>query len=245
MGYYPFDCIWKGDHIEVFQILDGGQIHQNGIYRLVGSHTCRVCGNPFLLTIQGVPVCFENILHRNLKDVDGSFQMGYYYKKSARNKKESNDALTEHILRLKREIEFAKPLAKAMFLTIKNEIPQLLKIDAIVPIPNHDNDYQKDKKAVALANELGLLYNTNGYAVEVITALKKVSDISITRLNQAQREEAVKDMFSFNTCNIAGKQIMLVDDILTAGNEKGRCATILKQNGASKVWIYVSGRTRG
>ena len=54
----------------------------------------------------------------------------------------------------------------------------------------------------------------------------------------------VKNMFKFNfDCQVEKKKILLVDDILTAGHIKGKCASILKENGADKVWIYVAGRT--
>lgn len=114
----------------------------------------------------------------------------------------------------------------------------------IIPVPNHEDDRHSDAKAVALAKELGNIMKKESSNIEVVEALQKVRDLSVLRLNQEEREMAVEGMFQFDSSkNISNKKVILVDDVLTAGNIKGQCATILKEYGAQKVWILVAGRT--
>ncbi len=113
-----------------------------------------------------------------------------------------------------------------------------------IPVPNHVDDPYSNSKAIALSKELANEYEQDGKHVGVIPALLKTNDSKTHSLSRPEREEIVKNMFQFNAKeSVRGKSIVLVDDVLTAGNIKGKCASILKENGAKKVWCFVAGRT--
>ena len=59
---------------------------------------------------------------------------------------------------------------------------------------------------------------------------------SQTRLNRAQRKENVRDAF---TCakDVAGKTVLLIDDVITTGSTLNECARVLKAHHASMVLI--------
>lgn len=245
MGILPFDCTWHDDYIEVYQT-NGKEKFDHGIYDLISGNLCNTCGNPNLWVENGKSYCYESYLDKKLKNIDGLFQLGYYYKKKLRSFKKENDVLSTHIIKLKfRQNDFySKPLGKAMYLTIKNRYPLLLEADTIVPVPNHPDDPNFEVKAVALANEIGDQIRNNGKEIEVIDAIHKVTNISSYGFSRDEKEDLVeKGMFEFNPhVSISKKKVILVDDVLTNGIIKGKCADILRENGAEKIWGYVAGR---
>jgi len=52
-------------------------------------------------------------------------------------------------------------------------------------------------------------------------------------------------MYQFdNAVSIDNKKVILVDDVLAAGNNKGECVKILREHGASKIWVFIAGRNK-
>ena len=243
MSLTPVFCELQKDHIIVYQY-DGTIRDDHGIYNIITGNICSKCGAPRMIKTKGEFHCLESYLHNSLRDTDGVFQLGYYIKKYSTATRMKNDMLSKDILCLKNDPNYAIPLAKSMFLLMKNHFPILLDADIIVPVPNHSDDPNANTKAIALSNELTNEYSRSGKQVSVINALSKTKNVSTHNLSRSEREESVKNMFQFNANeSIRGKSIVLVDDVLTAGNIKGKCASILKENGAKKVWCFIAGRT--
>lgn len=242
MSDIPYDCSWHDDHIEVFQMVDTTK-YSNGIYTIISPQVCNLCGNPNVLDSN---VCHEFYLHEKLAQIDSVFQIGYYYSAAVRQFMKQNDILTEHILKLKilKNKIYAKPLGKALYLLIKSRLEPLLSADMIVPVPNHIDDPNRDVKAVALAEELAAQFNSDNKNIEIQHAIRKVINISTHGLSRDQKEIVVENgMFEFDDKkSIKDKKIILVDDVLTNGIIKGKCASILRENGAQKIWGLVAGR---
>jgi len=60
----------------------------------------------------------------------------------------------------------------------------------------------------------------------------------------AERLENVKDVYALHKgASVAGRRILLVDDILTTGATAGECARVLKNNGAAYVCAAALART--
>ena len=67
------------------------------------------------------------------------------------------------------------------------------------------------------------------------------SQIGLTR---HQRRENMRGAFALaKPAEIAGREILLVDDVFTTGTTVSECARILRRNGASKVWVATVART--
>lgn len=67
------------------------------------------------------------------------------------------------------------------------------------------------------------------------------SQIGLTR---HQRRENLRGAFAVaKPAEIAGQEILLVDDVFTTGTTASECARILRRNGASKVWVATVART--
>lgn len=245
MVLVPFVCEWKTDRIEVYQKGIDMETHF-GHFNVITKPLCAKCGNPDMVKTSNGTFCLEDsYLHKSLKDVDGVFQLGHYYKKSSYDLREPKDILNYCIWELKKDEDWAIPLAQSMFMVIEKTFPMLLDVELIVPVPNHKLDPNFGAKAVALAIQLENEFKKFGKPAQVVYALRKVKNISTQILNRLQREENVENMFEFSpSCQIENKTILLVDDVLVAGNTKGKCATILKERGAKKVWIMIAGRNK-
>ncbi|MDD4378210.1 MAG: ComF family protein, partial [Eubacteriales bacterium] len=59
-------------------------------------------------------------------------------------------------------------------------------------------------------------------------------------LDRSQRKKNVEGIYTIGKgIDIQGKNILLVDDVLTTGHTAGACSLVLKENGANKVWVIV------
>jgi predicted amidophosphoribosyltransferase len=236
-------CKWREKDIEVTLSLAEFK-RPIGFYNVLDPKICETCGNPNLFRIDGKLTCLEHYLHSRLEHTDGVFQVGNYYNKSSFKRKDPNDLLNDHIWKLKTKPEYANPLAQAMMLVIERNFPALLNANTIVPVPNYGNS-ERDLKASGLAAELEKCLKKQERNINLKNYLVKLKNDKIhSYMDRAGREKSVEDMFGFDkSMSIHGEKIILVDDVLTAGNVKGECARILKEQGAEKVWIMTVGRT--
>ena len=57
-----------------------------------------------------------------------------------------------------------------------------------------------------------------------------------TKLSAEKRQRNVEGAFSLRGTNlIAGKKVILVDDVITTGSTMNSCASVLKEAGAKKI----------
>lgn len=65
-------------------------------------------------------------------------------------------------------------------------------------------------------------------------------------LHDIERWDNVKDIFYFNNkYNIKGKDIILIDDVLTTGATVYNCYKVLKENGAGEINVFTIARNIG
>ena len=71
--------------------------------------------------------------------------------------------------------------------------------------------------------------------------LETQSQIGLTR---HQRQENIRGAFAVTKRDeLAGREVLLVDDVLTTGTTAAECARVLGRAGASKVWVATVART--
>lgn len=116
------------------------------------------------------------------------------------------------------------------------------KIDIVVPVPL----YWK-KRIKRRFNQSALIAKmlSKHYSIPVsIGNLCRIRNTKTqTKLTRKQRLENMKNAFSVNTSHkFIGKNILLVDDVMTTGITASECAHTLKQCGAKGVYLLVLAR---
>ncbi|MBQ4084981.1 MAG: ComF family protein [Clostridia bacterium] len=109
------------------------------------------------------------------------------------------------------------------------------RIDLLVPVPMHPSRLRERGRnhAQCLAEEISRI---NG--VPVFNGLgRSVNTKQQARLKGDERRRALQGAFSLDTDagQIAGKRIVLIDDVITTGTTVNSCAKILYANGAERV----------
>lgn len=133
---------------------------------------------------------------------------------------------------------YYRSLATVINRTLENMTNEL-KFDIIIGVPLHNKKLiqrgynQSELIANHLSKLTGVLHKSN-----LIKRIRYTNSQSF--LNKAERYVNIKDAFSItNSEEIEGKNILLVDDILTTGNTLNECSKTLKEFGANKVYAVV------
>ena len=137
--------------------------------------------------------------------------------------------------------EHARPLAQLMF----RAGSQLLQdADLLVPVPLHRGRLRARRynQAALLARAIARL---SGHAV-LPDALRRVrATRPLGELSAEQRAATVKDAFAIRQTRaprIAGRHILLIDDVMTSGATSAACTHILLAAGATGVDVLVAAR---
>jgi ComF family protein len=114
--------------------------------------------------------------------------------------------------------------------------------DALVPVPLHPRRARERgyDQALLLA---GRLERAWGVPVVADVLLRAVPTRPQTDLDAAARRRNVRDAFAVRRAEpIAGRHIVLVDDVLTTGATAGECARTLYRAGAAAVGVLTVAR---
>ena len=116
----------------------------------------------------------------------------------------------------------------------------------MIPVPLHSSKRrqrrfnQADLIARAAIKTFGCAWRETGNGLLVRTRAT-VSQIGLTR---PQRAENIRGAFRVeHPERIVGRNILLVDDVLTTGTTASECARVLRKAGAEKVWVATVART--
>jgi len=110
-------------------------------------------------------------------------------------------------------------------------------VNFIIPVPLHHKKYkhrgynQCTFIAEGMAEKMEIAFSENNLVRNTATE-------SQTKKSRYTRYENMQDVFKINVpAHVAGKHILLVDDVITTGATLEACATALLNNGAAKVSI--------
>ena len=209
-------------------------------YELAEPPYCLHCGRSL---VRG-SFCWDDIRHQNLQFTDKTFQLGTYYPTAkVEELQPETDILTQHILGLKSDHEYAQPIGEAMAMSMINNYREMLDADLMIPIPSYDTN---ENHTNALCNVISEhIQKTMGKTIDVQTGITKTTSTKLHMLpSGTAREEVINEMFVSNdNMSVIGKNVILVDDLLTRGDAKNKCTRIVKLKGATKIWIYVTAGT--
>lgn len=122
-----------------------------------------------------------------------------------------------------------------------------LDIDIVIPVPMHYKRFlergynQSSILAKEISKNIGIKCRGN--------ILRKVQKSAVqSTLNLKQRKMNILNTYGvINKNKILNKNVLLVDDIYTTGATVNECSRVLKENGASKVYVVTiaHGEQRG
>jgi ComF family protein len=184
---------------------------------------CNRCGRPLLH--RDCPYCEKLPLQ-----IDGTRATAFF---------EGNLRDAIHAFKYDHGPELAPPLGKLLS-NYLSAYP--LPADMVIPVPLHAEREQARgyNQAILLAQELGRAHR-------LPVANHGLTRTRATRpqveLGAPQRRVNVHDAFAA-TAQVAGKHILLIDDVCTTGATMEACGVALKARGAQSVWGLAVARSR-
>lgn len=115
--------------------------------------------------------------------------------------------------------------------------------DVIVPVPLHAARLRERgyNQAALLAREMA---RQVGLAVDEQALTRQHATAPQVKLDAKQRKENVRDAFRCSDGALAGKQVLLIDDVCTTGATLEACAVALQEGGARGVRALTLARAR-
>ena len=124
-----------------------------------------------------------------------------------------------------------------------NALPQGLDADVIIPVPLHPARLRTREfnQSLLLADQLGRNLSRPVSATNLIrTALTDPQ----TALSRQARLRNLRNAFTIRRPHdLAGKRILLVDDVFTTGTTLNECAKTLRKAGSGQVFALTLART--
>jgi len=118
----------------------------------------------------------------------------------------------------------------------------LSTVDVVVAVPSRTCRLRH--RAMSLPDEFGrAVHDSLGLRYESDALISAIDHIEIKRIPIEHRRQAVTGTFAVATAKLAGKSVLLVDDISTTGATLAECAQQLRNAGVSAVVAYTLGRT--
>jgi len=199
-----------------------------GRINFISKPFCKICGLPFEYDIDH-DICSSCIKSRPA--FDKAFSV-FVYDKFSRpliTKFKYSDA-----------VHFLPQLSKML-----HSRTNITKADLIIPIPLHYKRLvqRKYNQSALLAKELGKL----SHRYVLFDGLIKTKNIAPqASLERKDRKKNVSNAFDINPKHkniLKGKNILLVDDVMTTGSTVSECAKALKKAGVKKVFVVTLSRT--
>ena len=151
------------------------------------------------------------------------------------------NALSASVIRLKHVPTVSKTPRK--FLVDCFYHPQFVNTNLIVPVPLSKKRFlergfnQAGVLARIVAKASGIALDEHSLVRVVHTPMHRVA------MDRKARDMTVKNAFAVTRPNVInGRNILLIDDVLTSGSTVSHCARVLKKNGAGSVNVLTLAR---
>ncbi|MHA1654429.1 MAG: ComF family protein [Candidatus Thorarchaeota archaeon] len=162
--------------------------------------------------------------------------MGKYVPRNRRTDDDLLD-LSEDLWNAKRDRSLSLLLGAVLAAFVENEHPMLLRYSVVTTVPSFEPPGHTEYLLEAFC------YNTShdGCRTDLLT---KTMDISLTGKPRDRRRELAPRIYHAGLGQVShGSTVLILDDILTDGATMDRCASVLREMGASRVVGLVVART--
>lgn len=150
-------------------------------------------------------------------------------------------ALRASILELKRQPRVARRLAHLLFAALERE--PISSADLIIPVPLHPARERERgfNQATLLARELARL---SRLPIDEHSVMRGVhTERHRAGMDSIARRKSVAGAFTVRRRDrIAGRRVLLIDDVFTTGATVSACAAALKDAGAEEVFVLTVAR---
>ena len=146
-----------------------------------------------------------------------------------------------HNFKYKHQIYLVKTLGNILTGALK-EFTELSGFNIIVPVPLHSKRKRERgfNQSLLLAKEIGKLY---GSEISAENLTRNRTAVPQTELSKQERIKNVKGIFSVkDKSKFRGKNILLIDDVLTTGSTVNECSRVLLEAGAVSIFVVTVAR---
>jgi ComF family protein len=237
-----------------------------GLFAALFPSDCRLCGSP-LLNISRLPVCLDCLsamqpISAGTCEICGEGMAGFARADEIQACGNCREARPS----------FEKACAYGSYEGVLRELIHLLKYEQVepaanvlggmlaeaigkqkisepvlmIPVPLHVSKRRQRRFNQAELIERAALKHAvgSGAKLETKCLVRTRATVSQIGLTRPQRAENIRGAFRVeNRDRIAGRSILLVDDVLTTGTTASECARVLRKAGAEKVWVATVART--
>lgn len=188
--------------------------------------SCPRCGEPYVSPIAGDHLCPP--CERRLPAFDRAMSACRY---------DGVIAEAIHLFKYGKKIGLGRPLGALL----SEHLPRDVSADLVIPIPLHSRRLR--------ARE----YNQSLILAEVVARRRRIPlAVSVLKrtvdtrpqigLKRSERRANVRGAFAAESRGLAGKRVLLIDDVYTTGATAGECAKALKSGGAESVVVATLAR---
>jgi ComF family protein len=155
------------------------------------------------------------------------------------------DGLREliHLLKYDHVLPAAKVLGRMLGEAVSDLAPEFGdRAPLVVPVPLHANKLKQRgfNQSELVAKAMAKFSERKLELAPELLVRKRETD-SQTGLTRQQRIANLRGAFRA-TSEIAGRDILLVDDVFTTGTTVSECARVLRRAGAQKIWVATVAR---
>lgn len=150
-------------------------------------------------------------------------------------------ALRASVLAMKREPHVPRRLMETL-VDVRQRVP-INEADLIVPVPLHSQRERErgHNQAVLLARALARMTELEIDEHSLVRGAH--TERHRAGMDGRARRESVAGAFTVRQAKlIAGRQVLLIDDVFTTGATVSECAAVLKAAGASDVYVLTAAR---
>jgi len=205
----------------------------------IAQPVCRVCGMPFEVFAAGMGRMTETAPPVHLCGACRARPPAYSYARAAAR---YGDVVREaiHAFKFRGRRALAAPLGDLLAETAA-ALP-VQGVDLLVPVPLH-----RRRERERGFNQSGLLAHRVaaawGVSVSAEVLARAAATLPQTDLGAMDRRANVRGAFRLRRPDVvAGRHVVLVDDILTTGATAGECAALLRDAGAATVGVVTVAR---
>jgi len=241
----------------------------DSLFTVLFPSDCRLCGVP-LAELSRVPVCGsclqqiartegplcsrcgERLLSQRL--LDGAEQLcgecrseePLFARAIAYGSYEGGLRDLVHLLKYERVRPAANLLGRMLAEAITDLAPGFHGMPLVIPVPLHPvKQRERGFNQSELIARAALKLKPAGLMLEVNTrALVRQRDTaSQTGLTREQRQANMRGAFAVvRKEDVAGREILLIDDVCTTGTTVSECARVLRRAGVTRVWVATVAR---